>query len=63
MTCGFWCGLALESFPSLSLSLSRGLCGDVVVWVSGDLWVLVWMNIEWFGFSLSWCLWWCHGVG
>ena len=61
MTCGFWCGLALESFPSLSLS--RGLCNGAVVWVSGDSFVLVWINIEGFGFSLSWCLWRCHGVG
>ena len=53
-----WIGVGVFLF-----SLSRGLCGDAVVWVSGDSWVLVWINIEGFGFSLSWCLWRCRGVG
>ena len=38
------------------LSLSRGLCSGAIMCVSGDSWVLVWINIEGFGFSL------CDGV-
>ena len=43
---GFWCGLALESLPSLSYDFY----GSAMVWVSGDSWVLVWIGIGGFGF-------------
>ena len=47
----FGCGLALESLPSLS----RGLCGGTMVWVSGDSWVLVWVFSLVVFVAVTWC--------
>ena len=47
----FWCGSTLESLPSLS----RGLCGGTVVWVSGDSWVLVWVFSLVVFLAVTWC--------
>ena len=48
---GFWCGLALESLPSLSYDFYS----SAMVWVSGDSWVLVWVFSLVVFVAVTWC--------